>query len=171
MTSAVGPPATTALMACSRAGAVTKSISPLTLTTDTPSWSATKVVIESGADNGDPSSGPSVWCKRNLPYELREEEDLNTCPATNHASLPIERAHCNAALGRPNVRFAVRLHRYRRHSADDHHFQRGSAAPVGPASAAEPDRFARRVGSPDHRGRTADRDDARRAVLRSHGRL
>jgi hypothetical protein len=37
---------------------VTKSISPLTLTTATPSWSATSVVIESGADNGDPLSGP-----------------------------------------------------------------------------------------------------------------
>jgi hypothetical protein len=45
-------------MACSKAGAVTKSISPLTLTTATPSWSATNVVIESGADNGDPLSEP-----------------------------------------------------------------------------------------------------------------
>src|ERR1700692_2649159 len=154
MTSAAGPPATTALMVCSRAGAVTKSISPLTLTTDTPSVSATNVVIESGADNGDPSSGPSVWCKRNLPCELREEEDLNTCPATDHASLPIERAHCNAALGRPDVRFAVGFRQHRYHRADRHCFQRRSAATASPTFAAESDRFAPGGGPQNHRSCT-----------------
>src|SRR3978361_902896 len=75
-------------MASSRAGAVTKSIAPPMLSTTTPSWSATVAVIESGADNGDPLSGPLGCCQPNLPYVLREEEDLNTLRAAGQATLP-----------------------------------------------------------------------------------
>lgn len=43
--------------------------------------------------------GPKVWCKRNLPRELREEYALDTCGAITQTRLPIGTAERDAATG------------------------------------------------------------------------
>jgi rsbT co-antagonist protein RsbR len=43
--------------------------------------------------------GPLMWCKPNLPCELREEYALDTWAAIAQASLPLSSAHCGARRG------------------------------------------------------------------------
>ena len=63
--------------------------------------------------------GHQALCKPNLPLRTaRQKLALHTCPASIQASLPIEPAHCNAALGRPDVRFAVGFRQYQHRRAD-----------------------------------------------------